>query len=547
MQLIKIDKILITENYRKKSGSKESMEELTASIKTKGILQPLLVRPIDEGNKYQIIAGKRRFEAAQLAGLKDVPVIIKNVDDVDALEISVIENTQREDPDLMDEAEGFKRLIKLGKHTAETLSGKIGKSIKYVAIRLKLADLPGNIQKEIQKKMQAGKIGIGHALLITRLKNKSDMMEFLEGIDDQSVSDAEYNIRHFSTRMETAVFDVKQCKDCPSRTKNQTQLFPEIKDTDECMDRSCFKGKVFEHYRIYYKQLEAQGFKVIRDEKELNKLSNKNTLQIESEGWKKPKKYGTMCKKCKEHHAFFFFITKDNYGDKTEIHGEICLNKKCYNQMNKIITEEPETDNDGQSMYSSHTKQIHIDAVRDRFLHTELSAKIKAMPGENWLTIPAVVKRLAIFHIMNKFIQDFDERVEQLLKENCTELKKGLYHAILTIPEKKLMSFFTKTVLLIIPLTDSDILLQAAPEAGLDVPAAFRMDEEYLKTNTKAELLKLAKILKFCGTELDAIATMKKPEMINAILKHDLTGKVTPEIAKSLTVIFEDELMLGDE
>ena len=553
MESVKISKVIIGDNYRKTKTpqTKESMNELIESVKLKGILQPLLVRK--KNGKFEVIVGGRRLEAAQKAGLKEVPVIIHKAGDAEALEISVIENTQREDPDLMDEVDGFKRLVELGKHTSETLAFKIGKSLKYVATRLKLADLPADIRKEIKKKMTAGEIGVGHAMLFTRLKNKADMKTFLEELyDGMTVSDAEDELRGFSTRMSDAPFDLKGCKVCPARTKNQTQLFPEIKDKDECMDSACFKGKTFDYYRSYYKQIEAQGFKVIRDDKGFLKLmSSKNALQIKDDKYHsdcRPNKYKSMCTKCKENHVFFFLIKKDNYGDKNVHHGECCLNKKCFDKMNKVSRPAKHDSGSSQSDNNySYTKQAHIYGVRDRFLHAELTQRINSAAFERFpFSAPAEIKRLAIFHILDKSTIKWNDGFRMLLKENCTELKKGLYQAILSIPDKELMAVLTKTILLAIPSTDSDVLLQAAPEAGLDVLKSFRMDRDYLNTKTKAELLKFAKTLKLGGLE----ASMKKPEMLEAVLKHDLTGKVTPEIAESLELDYEDmadDLMLEDK
>ncbi len=543
MESVKISKVIIGDNYRKTKTpqTKESMNELIESVKLKGILQPLLVRK--KNGKLEVIVGGRRLEAAQKAGLKEVPVIIHKAGDAEALEISVIENTQREDPDLMDEVDGFKRLVELGKHTSETLAFKIGKSLKYVATRMKLADLPADIRKEIKRKMTAGEIGVGHALLFTRLKNKADMKTFLEELYvGMTVSDAEDELRQFSTRMSDAPFDLKGCKTCPARTKNQTQLFPEIKDKDECMDSACFKGKTFDYYREYYKQIEAQGFKVIRDDKGFLKLmSSKNALQIKDDKYYsncRPNKYKSMCTKCKENHVFFFFIKKNNYGDKNVHHGEFCLNKKCFDKMNKISQSAKQDPGSGRTDDYSYTKKAHINGGRDRFLYAYLPPKI----GD----APVVIKRLAIFHILDKSSIKWNERFSTLIKENCTELKKGLYQAILSIPDKKLMDVLTRTILLAIPSTDSDVLLQAAPESGLDVLKSFRMDRDYLNTKTKAELLKFAKTLKLGGLE----ASMKKPEMLEAVLKHNLTGKVTPEIVESLELDFEDmadDLMLDIE
>ena len=538
IQQIKIDKINISGNYRKSSG-KESMAELTASIKAKGILMPLLVRPDKKKGVFKLIAGSRRLQAAKAAGLKEVPVISRVADDVEALELSVIENTQREDPDLMDEADGFEKLIKLGKHTAYTLALKTGKSLKYVGTRLRLAVLPADVRKGIRKKMDSGEIGIGHALLVTRLKNPADMERFVDQLDDtDTVEDARGSLGEYSTEMSMAPFDVSACETCPARTNNQAQLFPEIEDENECMDQACFRGKSFDFYKTHYAKLEDEGFKVVRDEKEYLKVrAGKNAREIDLEGWDTPKRYKTMCLKCKEHHVYCLIIKKDNMGEKQAVREEICLDVKCYNKMNGRV-QSAVSGNGASSLPrdNSHTKRVHANVVRDRFLHTELPSKVKAST--------AVTQRLAIYHLLDghDFITEQNEAgFETLIKENCKELKKGLYQAILSIPENKLMDVLTEAVLLNIPKTDSQILLQAAPEAGIDMDRDFRMDDIYLASNTKAELLDMAKSLKLKGPE----ASMKKTGMISAILgQNDLTGKLTKDIKESVKIMATHDLMI---
>ena len=126
------------ENYRS-AISEGPLEDLTASVKAKGILQPILVRPMN--GKYEIVAGHRRYLAAQAAGLETIPATVREFDDQEALEIQVIENSQREDPNPMDEARGFQRLVEMGNHTPDTLAEKLGRNVAYVYSRVKLLDI----------------------------------------------------------------------------------------------------------------------------------------------------------------------------------------------------------------------------------------------------------------------------------------------------------------------------------------------------------------------------------------------------------------------
>ena len=143
--------------------NKESISELAASIKSKGLVQPILVRPSEKNpGDYEIIAGERRWRAAQIAQLHEMPAVIKNLNDVETLEIAIIENVQRSDLTVIEEATGYKKLIESYGHTQEQLSEIVGKSRSHVANIMRLLTLPQSIQDMITE----GKISAGHARAI---------------------------------------------------------------------------------------------------------------------------------------------------------------------------------------------------------------------------------------------------------------------------------------------------------------------------------------------------------------------------------------------
>ena len=142
---------------------KNSINELAESIKSKGLVQPILVRPSPtESGEYEIIAGERRWRAAQIAQLHEVPAVVRQLDDVEALEIAIIENVQRSDLSPIEEAAGYKRLIDNHGHTQEALSEIVGKSRSHIANIIRLLGLPQSIQDLISE----GKITSGHARAI---------------------------------------------------------------------------------------------------------------------------------------------------------------------------------------------------------------------------------------------------------------------------------------------------------------------------------------------------------------------------------------------
>jgi ParB family chromosome partitioning protein len=137
----------------------EAMQDLAASIRQKGVLQPLIVRPTAMPDRYEIVAGERRWRAAQLAGLHDVPVVIRDLDDTEVLEVAIIENIQRADLNAIEEAAGYRALMDRFGHTQEKLAEALSKSRSHIANLLRLLTLP----EEVQTHLREGRLTSGHA------------------------------------------------------------------------------------------------------------------------------------------------------------------------------------------------------------------------------------------------------------------------------------------------------------------------------------------------------------------------------------------------
>lgn len=144
----------------------ESLMELADSIREHGVIQPIIIRQRNSG--YQIVAGERRWRAAKLAGLSEIPVIIKNFDERQVMEIALIENLQREDLDPIDEAKAYKSLMEQFNLTQEDISKRVGKSRSAIANSIRLL----NLDDKIQEMVSEGKITTGHAKVILSLQNK---------------------------------------------------------------------------------------------------------------------------------------------------------------------------------------------------------------------------------------------------------------------------------------------------------------------------------------------------------------------------------------
>ena len=147
-----------------------ALNELAASIKTQGIMQPVLVRPV-AGGRYEIIAGERRFRAAQLAGLEEIPVLVRDVDDQAAAAMALIENIQREDLNPLEEAQGIARLISDFDFTHEQAASAVGRSRSAVSNLLRLV----NLAQPVQTMLMAGDIDMGHARALLSVDNASQI------------------------------------------------------------------------------------------------------------------------------------------------------------------------------------------------------------------------------------------------------------------------------------------------------------------------------------------------------------------------------------
>ena len=166
---INISQIIPNPSQPRKNFIENELKELSLSIKNQGLIQPIIVRPVDDG-QYQIIAGERRWRASQLAGLHEIECIIRDVEDINVLEAALIENIQREDLNVIEEAYAYKGLIELKNITNENLAKKIGKSSSHVSNILRLLELDDEIKNLVIK----GKLSMGHARALIGVPNALD-------------------------------------------------------------------------------------------------------------------------------------------------------------------------------------------------------------------------------------------------------------------------------------------------------------------------------------------------------------------------------------
>ena len=243
-------------NTRKRYDSNRLME-MAASITQQGVIEPLVVRLSQANGRadyFEIIAGSRRFRAAALAHQDVVPCLVRqDVDDDTAIKIMTIENLQREDVHPLEEAEGYRLLIKRNQYDAPGLAVTVGKSESYIYQRLKLLDL----SPDVRKAFLADAITAGHAILLARLTPPDQKA----GLDECVREDEPLSVRGLAQWIENEIhrdlskvpFDVSDpdllpkataCVLCLKRSGTQPSLFPDIVNRDTCLDPACFKAKL---------------------------------------------------------------------------------------------------------------------------------------------------------------------------------------------------------------------------------------------------------------------------------------------------------------
>lgn len=171
-QMIPIEQIVPNPDQPRRRFTPEQLDDLAASIREKGVIQPLIVRraPRNEGH-YEIVAGERRWRAAQIAQLHDVPVLVRDYSDTEALEVAIIENIQRADLNAIEEAAGYRDLMERFGHTQEKLAEALGKSRSHIANMMRLLSLP----EDVQGFLEEGKLSAGHARALITSENASDL------------------------------------------------------------------------------------------------------------------------------------------------------------------------------------------------------------------------------------------------------------------------------------------------------------------------------------------------------------------------------------
>lgn len=305
MRMLPVGGIVASLTNPRKIFKTEPLQELAHSIQASGVHQPILVRPLPaarleetsralrssvlawpfattrkrEPIEYELVAGERRWRACQLAGVAEIPAMIRELTDEQALEVQVVENLQREDVTELEEAEGYEVLMQHGTLNADQVAAKIGKSRSYVYARLKLLAL-GNTARNA---LREGLIDASKALLIARIPDEGLQIKALEFCtrpdyrgDPPSYRECAHHIQDtFMLRLDKAQFTITDatllpeagaCGTCPKRTGANPDLFKDVDSADVCTDPKCYRAKEDAHTAQVVAAAQGKGQTVIAGE-----------------------------------------------------------------------------------------------------------------------------------------------------------------------------------------------------------------------------------------------------------------------------------------
>jgi ParB family chromosome partitioning protein len=523
-------------------------DELLASIKEKGVIEPIIVRPKKLKNtSFEIVAGERRYHAANLAGLETIPAVVRDLNDEQAFDFMLIENLQREDLTEFEEAESFKAYV--GKHGEDGIPGlaeKTGISPQYIRRRMAVMALP----KSALEGWSKGRLRYGHLEQLLRVKASPNFKEFFRLAMEEDRWDGQTTVEELKRRIDNespalslAYFPIapEGCGVCPKNSMVQRGLFG-IDDAQKsrCLDPACFK-KMQNNWLLghwdespLHKKYGTTGFR-FRDKVEYN----------EHESVKYSFRPDEKCKACPHFLTIIHETGEAAQGDEQECFNKACLRQRVARMRGDISKKEKEARKPGDVRVTWHGEYF-----RDLFFEKRIPEALAGLTptSQEMLTLLFVtalhgngVARDAVW-----------EALEVKFRERWNE--ERLFGRILALPYAEIDKLIPKAVKAVVMAGPhvgdyngfgTTNRFAAARFLGIDVGKEWAMTEEYLQKKTKAEIMAIGKKLKIFvdpkakaylvkklkGREPDKL---KKGELIDLVLKSgvELTGKVPDEILK---------------
>jgi len=513
-------------------------DELLASVKAKGVLVPIMVRPLPPGSPtpYEIIAGERRFRvscdlAASNGGMEKavIPALIQELSDDDAFDVMTIENLQRADLTPLEEARAFKLYLdKKGYEALPDLAERVGINPCYIRRRTSVLALPDAVLKDWEK----GRIYYGHLEQLIRLSDADDLNECYRRIIDWhwSVRQLKDHIDGRAPKLQKSLFDWKkaECVSCARNTDIQGSLFGDeygIKSC--CLDPKCFKKKqtawIGDNWDKFKKsrKLETNGVAFSED---LN-YSEYEYIYRETQ---------TICSDCVNYRSIIDISGR-------VVHEKICTGEKsCYRQQYRSANASGGKEKDPDAPRVAW----HGEHFREEFYKTRIPELFSALPADDEKVLRVVLLSLLETHYgaVEAFREKYDiASYGYRVDRDCWSILSGLQGSEL----RSILQDLSLIVLMNKETTKPDTRRCVADHLGSVLSAEWKMTQEYLDKKTTKEIHAIAEqfgiwrddtvrayLYETMGKKRDSFNQCKKAELIKLILESgiDLTGKVPAEI-----------------
>jgi len=552
-QEISLSRISTNPNNPRKNFLGPAFDELIASIREKGVIEPIIVRPTSNGKAdYEVVAGERRFRAASLIAEEKkgkrpdnysrIPAIIRELTDEEAFDFMIIENLQREDLTSFEEAQSYKSYFeKKGKGSIVELAQRIGKSPGYIRRKIAVLSLPQDIVKTWEKE----ELQFSHLEQLRRLKNKEELdgaFKFATGKtyyrgDKPSKRELKEYIDNMAPALSAALFDVgnEGCTTCGQNSEVQKKEWEiEGMKGPHCLDKNCFKQKqnnfLLKNWKQskYRRRFGTNGFRFSGSV--ANRWAECNIFR----NWGP-----NPAKKCKTCDKFLSIINIDGSIDE----GEVCFgDDSCFNSIGrkaaaeKIQQERREREESGEPRVTWHGEHF-----REEFLKKRLPERYQEFEHSH-----IKMARASLFAFV-KLNGELLRYLSRKIKLKDSHLDKKLFERIEKMELDEIQEFMKQCALKVIKgwPVQHEGRLEVAEHLGIDLMKEFAVTQEYLEKKTIREMLEfgeksrifknkkaqdyLTKTFKKKPGQFDKC---KKTELIDIFLKSgvNLVGKVPDEI-----------------
>ena len=517
---IKLGEIAPSPMNPRKGFTGDKFAELVASIKQKGVIEPIIIRPVKaRGVPYEIVVGERRFRASCDADLETIPAIVRELTNDEAYDFMLVENLQREDLTDREEAESFKAYVgRHGKESEKDLAEKTGIRPGYIRSRVRVLELPAKVLKAWDE----GKLVFGHLQQLLRLPDEEALEGMIKWVFQQFQWERGLTVKGLAKHIDEeapaiggAFFKAAEgCRTCPSNSAVQKELFGIETKSARCLNPKCFKKRQAEWL--------AANWKTTAIAKKHGTTGFRFGEDLDCTDWNRFGEYsgrpGKKCASCEN------FISIIELSGKVE-HEQTCIGDKgCYHAItNPKSAKERET---GERDPEAPRATWHGEFFRDVFLSKRIPEELaKLSDGDS--KVQDLLLACAIHGNRHEIDMPGDYSgwvLGKKVDEKAKVLREIVEKVILSgqhVGPSSYNGFGTKGRQLV------------GKYLGIDLAKEYAVDQEYLEKKTRAEILAFGKKFKLFDKNVDA-TKLKKTELVKVIMAHGekLVGLVPNEILK---------------